>query len=112
MYNEANWYKYSESINDRVIDEQNEANNWRIDPNIKNTSPITLKELLKALKSLNQKVTMNANGVNNKFLKRIPTSLQFMLVVLFNKCIDNNFLPSSWKKAHMSMLFNKGFKCT
>ena len=111
MYNEANWYKYLESINDRVIEEQNEANNWRKDPNIKNTSPITLKELQKALKSLNQKVTMvSTNGVNNKFLKRIPTSLQCMLVVLFNRCIDNNFLPASWKKGHISLLFNKGNK--
>ena len=64
-----------DQVHKKYIEEQNEADNWRKDPNIKNTSPITLKELQKALKALNQKVTMDATGVNNKLLKRIPNSL-------------------------------------
>lgn len=60
--------------------------------------PVTQKEVLSVLKSLNTNKATGWDGTPEKVMKIGAEELSQPLTTLFNSCIQNNVWPSDWKR--------------
>ncbi len=72
---------------------------------------ITESRVRKVLKSINQNKSPGADKHHPRVLKELQEQLVKPLTELFNKCIDEGYLPPAWKDANVTPIYkNKGAK--
>ena len=68
-------------------------------------------EVRNSLKNLKNNKAPGENGISNEFLKNLPDYWVLILNILFNKIIEYEYVPDSWSKIIVTMLYkNKGCK--
>ena len=60
------------------------------------------------MKNINSKTTSDANSISNRCIKELPDEALSILQIIFNKSLDESYLPPIWKSAHIIMLPKKG----
>lgn len=71
---------------------------------------ITVSEVSKALKDLKPKKATGVNGIPSRLLKDGSDALASPLLVIFNLTIQQNVIPTEWKKAKVTPLHKSGSK--
>jgi hypothetical protein len=73
--------------------------------------PFMQHEVLQTLKSINGKTAAGHDGLRGGLLKSLAPALVNNMAKIFNKSLEQNTFPDSWKKAHISAIFKgKGSK--
>jgi hypothetical protein len=90
------------------VNEFSSSNNlFNYEENPRYDNPFTYQELEYALKQVRVKSAPGPDDLNNKILKNLQAhSKQFLLIIL-NKSFLENSIPSSWKKAKITMVPKK-----
>ena len=65
---------------------------------------ISMNELIRAQKNLNNKTSRDPGGLSNKMLKAASNICRSKMLELFNLCLKNYLLPLSWKKSTITMI--------
>ena len=81
----------------------------------KNIPEFTMKELEFGLKTMNKKTSIDPQGISNKIVKNVlsgSTIIKNEILKLFNKCITESIVPSSWKESVITMLAKSGLDKT
>lgn len=115
--NILNYLKDQNSANEPVLNGFLTVNN-RTKVNFKNNDMLViynlklihLGEVKKAVKSINNKPTLDQDGISNKIIRKLPDRLLMLLVKLFNNCLMENSYCSNWKNATVTMIPKKGDK--
>ena len=94
--------KFKKDIDEYIHDKNFEA--LYKDKNIKK---LKMKELKYALAKINKKTSLDAQGISNLVLKKTPLMFRKVLLLLFNKCLEENFLPAEWKESIIKMIDKK-----
>jgi len=71
---------------------------------------VTIDEVLTVLKSINHKKATGLDSINPRLLKAASEPLAAPLTDLFNRCIQENTFPTSFKSSRMTPVFKKGDK--
>jgi hypothetical protein len=66
-----------------------------------------MSELVLCIKKLNNSKSNDPTGIINFILKKLPQNLLQGLLKLYNKCLTENFMPSEWKTAEITMIPKK-----
>lgn len=72
---------------------------------------ITLTDVIKAFRCLNDKLSRTPDGIPAYFLKRVAPSLYFVLLHLFRLSVLTSDVPEQWKTALVVPIFKKGSRC-
>jgi hypothetical protein len=73
----------------------------------KNIKKLKMKELKYALAKINKKTSLDAQGISNLVLKKTTPLFRKVLLILFNKCLEENVLPDEWKESIIKMIDKK-----
>lgn len=76
--------------------------------NLESKSLVSVNELTSIFDKIRGKGAPGSDGITNKVIKRLSFLLLKALVDLFNGSIALSHIPSSWKKAHVSMIPKAG----
>jgi hypothetical protein len=68
---------------------------------------ISINEINSAIFGLNNKTTLDPQGVSNRLLKQSTPEFRSQVVSLFNSCLKYGSLPSAWKESNVRMLKKK-----
>ena len=74
------------------------------------TLEFSTEEVLSALQSVNPSKTPGPHRLHPKILKECANELANALCLIFNKSLRLGKLPSEWKQANITPVFNKGSK--
>ena len=64
---------------------------------------------------MNKKTSIDPQGISNKIVKNVlsgSTIIKNEILKLFNKCITESIVPSSWKESVITMLAKSGLDKT
>jgi hypothetical protein len=88
-YDSQNFEKINKKINDG-IDSMYEANE-------RNTTTFSMQELVKAIKNLNRKTSLDQSQISNRILRQVKQSRIALecLLSLFNKCLNGHEIPEN-----------------
>jgi hypothetical protein len=64
----------------------------------------SMQELLKALKEMNSKTSLDPYGLTNKMLNYTGEITRLRILEFFNDCLDQRKVPKNWKFSVISML--------
>ena len=65
-------------------------------------------ELTGAIKSMNSKTSLDGLGISNKMLKVLGPKAKNIVLDLFNKCLNENSVPTLWKHSIITMILKSG----
>lgn len=71
---------------------------------------VTDKDIIKAFKSIENKSTMDVNGISVKMISCIVENIAPCLATIFNVCIDSGEFPDLMKHSKIIPLFKSGIK--
>ena len=57
---------------------------------------------------MNQKTSLDPQGISNKMLKHVGPAMVTAILNLFNKCLNNSQVPKAWNHSLVIMLHKKG----
>jgi len=69
---------------------------------------ISNKEINTNINNLKTNKAPGPDGITNKTLKYLKTSLTIILTNIFNACITNKYFPTTWKQGKVIMLIKPG----
>jgi hypothetical protein len=84
-----------------------EAQIEKFDFTAKDPIPFTLQELENAIKSLNNKTTLDPQGICNRLLKNLSAEARTRILTLFNLILSSSKLPNAWKESKIHMIKKK-----
>src|SRR5271170_3442091 len=64
--------------------------------------------IVQLVKNLQQHKSPGPDGISPRFLKLAPEEISEYLLILFNKCLVLEKMPSKWKTANVTPVFKKG----
>ena len=69
-----------------------------------------MRELVKNMKDMNAKTSVDPVGLSNKILKMGKGSeiIRENLLILFNRCLVEQKIPQKWKNSVITMLLETG----
>jgi len=73
-------------------------------------NPISLRELNKAIRSLNNKNSLDADSISNNMIKHTPHSMREAILTLFNIMLAKHEIPKALKCATITMIEKKGIR--
>lgn len=65
---------------------------------------MTMEDLSCILKSINTKKSCGPDGIPNRILKWLPNQALRLLLIIFNNCINNGYIPKLWKISSVTFL--------
>ena len=71
---------------------------------------ISVDDVKKAIKSLENKNTTGPDGLSELFIKQCSDTIIFPLLLLFNKSLESCIFPKIWKKSSIIPVFKSGNK--
>ena len=79
------------------------------DNNEKTTTIFSMQELMKAMKNINKKTSLDQNSISNRILRQVRHSSIAMecLLSLVNKCLSAHDIPAYWKLSTITMIHKK-----
>ena len=77
-------------------------------PREKLAKKFTMRDLTKSIKNINNKTSIDQNGISNKILKHVSEITKECMLALFNRCIEKNKIPTLWKNSIVTMIHKKG----
>jgi exonuclease III len=86
---------------------EEEVSNFNFNNYDFNNHLITINEINTELHRLNNKTTIDPQGISNRLLKNTSTEFRARLLILFNSCLRSGTLPSAWKRSNVRMLKKK-----
>ena len=110
------WNTFNEDKNDKdaydnshKIKIESAVNNFlRKNEKFKCNIAISKAELDQALKSINNKKTLDVYGISNFIIKRINDKFKAALLLFYNRCFNEHSNPKEWKSSLINMLGKKG----
>jgi hypothetical protein len=102
VFNENNEPGFDEEFK-RQVEAQIEAFNFTD----KDSNPFTLQELENAIKSLNNKSTLDPQGICNRLLKNLSVKPKILILSLFNLILSSSKLHDDWKISKIHMIKKK-----
>ena len=69
---------------------------------------VTINEIEEIITSLKPKLSQGHDGISNKLLKAIKTSISAPLTYVINHAFKYNYMPKPWKLARVVPVFKKG----
>jgi hypothetical protein len=66
-----------------------------------------MKHLKYVIKKMNNKTSIDAFGISNLLLKKTPPAFRGLLLTMFNRCLEENFIPTVWKESIIKMIEKK-----
>lgn len=72
-----------------------------------NSESISIEEVIKAIKETKNDSAVGFDLIHNRMLKNLPKNAILLITSLFNYCLDNNFLPKSWKTSKITLIPKK-----
>ena len=70
--------------------------------------PFIKKELNREMKKLNKKTSIDQDGISNRILKMVPDCMKELILLLFNRCLNNGEILKYWKLSRIMMKGKKG----
>lgn len=61
--------------------------------------PLKYEEVADCIKKLKSNKSPGVDKIPNKVIKNLPNTIIFFLTVIYNKCLQYNYFPKSWKEA-------------
>ena len=109
IFSDANDSRFDNLFKSKV---ENEVVNYLSRTNIKfNNQPyITIDDLNKAIKSLNNKSSPGPDSITNKHLKNLSEGFKKIVLDLFNETIKQGKTPTQWKESIVTMIPKKSTK--
>ena len=71
---------------------------------------ITIQELNKVIKNLNNKAILDSDSISNIMIKKLPMQFRLTILSLFNLSLSSNTIPSLGKQSIITMIPKKGDK--
>jgi hypothetical protein len=99
--------KYSQSFNNEhkiFVEKYIDSNAYESLYKDKSIRFITSSEILMAIRKLKPKTKSDMHGISNLIIRKLPQNITQYLTVLFNKCLQENNLPSEWKSSRIVLL--------
>ena len=84
--------EFKQNVDQIICEKQYEANYQD-----KQTVLITLLDLTKAIKNLNNSKSTDTTGLSNFIIKKLPINSRLALLNLFNQCLIDSEMPKEWK---------------
>lgn len=83
------------------------------DPHSDNTvsvnAPLTLQEILDAIRSIsNKKTSVGADAISNEMIKHLPENWVVLLHLIFQKCWQNGIMPEIFKQSIVVPIHKQG----
>ncbi|GBM94235.1 hypothetical protein AVEN_154445-1 [Araneus ventricosus] len=85
-----------EEVNESTNNFSPPINNNHQNDNINGIQP---SEVIKIIKKLNIKKTCGRDGITNKMIKNIPSTMVFAFTEIINNIFNFNYFPNAWKTA-------------
>ena len=71
---------------------------------------VTLEMIAKKIKKMKDKISPGVDGIPPKLLKEIVEQISTLLAKVSNLSLEEGIVPSEWKEANITALFNKGLR--
>ena len=70
--------------------------------------PLTIEEVSNIMKNQQPKMSTGIDSINNKIVKVCHEQLSYPMTLVINKSIEEQIVPTAYKKAKIVPLFKKG----
>ena len=106
VFNEANENSFDKDLKEK-IDRRVESKDYEKEYTNKDVKFVTMGELEKQIRKMNNKTSIDEFGLSNMILKNMPYLAKEFFLTIINKCLTVEMLPSRWKTSIIKMIPKK-----
>jgi hypothetical protein len=103
VFNENNEPGFDDEFK-RSVEAFNKFNIEKFNFTERDSIPFSLEELENAIKSLNNKTTLDPQDICNRLLKNLSAGAKTSILALFNLILSSSKLPNAWKESKIHMI--------